>query len=321
MVYLELINNTSLRGFAILSLKKRDKSFRLLNIYEMLSRGEVLNKEDLALKYNVSQKTIQRDINELRKYFDEQYLIDSRVRIKYNREEKGYMLIKVQREWLSKEEVLSLCKILLESRAFCKEELDILVDKLLRQSLPNQRKMINEIIQEEHFHYVPLRHNQKLIDKIWSIANYILRKEKIEISYTRQDGLNKNHEILPVSIIFSEFYFYLIAYIDKYRGDYPIIFRVDRISHIKKLNERFRIPYREKFSDGEFRKRVQFMYPGKLEKIKFIYSGDSVEAVLDRLPTANVLKENSDGYTIEAEVYGKGIDMWIKSQGDMIEVL
>jgi len=63
------------------------------------------------------------------------------------------------------------------------------------------------------------------------------------------------------------------------------------------------------------------MYPGKLEKIKFIYSGDSVEAVLDRLPTANVLKENSDGYTIEAEVYGKGIDMWIKSQGDMIEVL
>jgi len=300
---------------------RKDKSFRLLNIYEMLSRGRVLSKDELALKYNVSKKTIQRDIDELRSYFEKQYLIDSDVRIIYSREENGYKLIKVQREWLNKEEVLALCKILLESRAFCKDELDILIDKLLRQALPSQRKVINELIQEEHFHYVPLKHKQYLIERIWQLANNILRKEKIQIDYTRQDGINKKHKILPVSIIFSEFYFYLIAYIDKHSRDYPIIFRIDRINEIEKMQERFRIPYKDKFSDGEFRKRVQFMYPGKLEKIKFEYSGDSVEAVLDRLPTANILKEKENKYVIEAEVYGKGIDMWLRSQGDMIEVL
>ena len=63
------------------------------------------------------------------------------------------------------------------------------------------------------------------------------------------------------------------------------------------------------------------MYGGKLQKIKFRYSGSSVEAVLDRLPTAQILDETDGVYTISAEVFGKGIDMWLRSQGDAVEVV
>ena len=35
-------------------------------------------------------------------------------------------------------------------------------------------------------------------------------------------------------------------------------------------------------AEGEFRKRVQFMYGGRLEHIRFRYTGPSLEAVLDR---------------------------------------
>ena len=73
--------------------------------------------------------------------------------------------------------------------------------------------------------------------------------------------------------------------------------------------------------EGEFRKRIQFMYGGKLQKVKFKYKGTSVEAVLDRLPTAKILEEKDGVYTISAEVFGKGIDMWLRSQGDMVEVI
>ena len=34
------------------------------------------------------------------------------------------------------------------------------------------------------------------------------------------------------------------------------------------LDEHFRVPYRDRFEEGEFRKRVQFMYGGKLERIR-----------------------------------------------------
>lgn len=63
------------------------------------------------------------------------------------------------------------------------------------------------------------------------------------------------------------------------------------------------------------------MYGGKLQKIKFIYSGSNVEAVLDRLPTAEILEEKDGEYTIKAETFGKGIDMWLRSQGEYVRVI
>lgn len=70
------------------------------------------------------------------------------------------------------------------------------------------------------------------------------------------------------------------------------------------------------------RKRIQFMYGGKLEKVRFIYTGPNLEAVLDRLPTSRVVGHDSRGYPIaEAEVFsGNGLDMWLKSQGDWVEL-
>ena len=63
------------------------------------------------------------------------------------------------------------------------------------------------------------------------------------------------------------------------------------------------------------------MYGGKLQKVKFKYCGNDVESVLDRLPTAEIIEEDAGIYTISAEVFGKGIDMWLRSQGDRVEVL
>ena len=63
------------------------------------------------------------------------------------------------------------------------------------------------------------------------------------------------------------------------------------------------------------------MYGGKLRKIRFRYVGPSIEAVLDRLPTAQIIAQDNEGWTVEAEVFGKGIEMWLLSQGSKVEVL
>ena len=62
------------------------------------------------------------------------------------------------------------------------------------------------------------------------------------------------------------------------------------------------------------------MWPGKLRTIRFEYSGTSVQAVLDKLPTAKIIERSGGKYTLEAEVYGDGIKMWILSQGSRIKV-
>lgn len=63
------------------------------------------------------------------------------------------------------------------------------------------------------------------------------------------------------------------------------------------------------------------MYPGRLQSIRFRYTGASVDAILDRLPTAKVLSKDEEAFIVEAEVYGKGIVMWLLSQGDRVDVL
>ena len=130
--------------------------------------------------------------------------------------------------------------------------------------------------------------------------------------------------------MFSEFYFYLLAIIvddethepiNTIDDLYPTIYRIDRIHDFKILRENFRVAYADRFQEGEFRKRVQFMFGGTLQTVKFIYKGRSIESVLDRLPTAKV-KENPDGtHTVTAEVFGHGIEMWLRSQGDVVELI
>ena len=125
--------------------------------------------------------------------------------------------------------------------------------------------------------------------------------------------------------MFSEYYFYLTAFLEDKTNfenpddSYPTIYRVDRIKAFKVLDEHFSIPYAGRFEEGEFRKRIQFMYGGKLQQIRFKYTGPSIEAVLDRLPTAEVIRQDDEGWVVSAEVFGKGIDTWLRSQGDYIE--
>ena len=46
-----------------------------------------------------------------------------------------------------------------------------------------------------------------------------------------------------------------------------------------------------------------------------------IDAILDRLPTAQILDETDGEYIVNAEVFGKGIDMWLKSQGESVKVI
>lgn len=140
--------------------------------------------------------------------------------------------------------------------------------------------------------------------------------------YKREfDELASERKVKPVGIIFSEYYFYLTAYPIGKEFDYPTIYRIDRIEQFDQTSISFKVPYHERSQEGEFRKRVQFMYTGELINIRFKFTGPSPQAVLDRLPTAKVVEELDDGLVFEAEVFGKGIKMWLLSQGEYIEVI
>lgn len=309
---------------------KKSKYDRILSLYTMLNSGEIVNKTSAATEFGVNERTIQRDIDDIRAFFFDNTLgIGHGKTIIFDRVKKGYRIVDTDESLLTNSEILAVCKILLESRSLVKSEMIPIIDKLLDRCVPREnKKIVQKLIENEKFHYIEPKHGKKFVNLLWDLGEAIRENRYIEISYERlKDKATVKRKLKPVGIMVSEFYFYLTAFIDDIdkaehfdnpNDLFPTIYRIDRIKGMKITDEKFYIPYADKFEEGEFRKRIQFMYGGKLQKTKFKYSGLSIESVLDRLPTAKIINEENGIYTIEAETFGKGIEMWLRSQGDYI---
>lgn len=301
------------------------KSARLLIIYSRLVNGEVLSKAALAEQYHVSPRSIQRDMESLRCFFANQNLKQD---ITYDYHMAGYRLVNKLPKGLTNSEILAVCKILLESRSMRKDEMLPILDKLIDCAVPQESKRaVSALIGNEKHHYIEPHHGRPILEGLWDVGQAIEQHRVMEIEYERmKEPKAVRRRVLPVGLMFSEYYFYLTAFLEdkstfENPGDlFPTIYRIDRIKSFRVLDEHFQVPYANRFEEGEFRKRVQFMYGGKLEHVKFRYTGPSIEAVLDRLPTAQV-KEVPGGWEVTAEVFGKGIDMWLRSQGEFIQAV
>ncbi len=313
--------------------EREGKSSRALSIYSRLMNGRTIYKAEEAERFGVSEKSIQRDIEQIRIFLDNQAVTDGIPNnLIYDYSIKGYRIEQADNLKLTNDEILAICKIILSSRAFSKKEMGNILDRLVECCVPiKNQKLVNDLMRNERFHYVELTHKQKVLDKMMLLGNAIHSQLLIEFDYQGIQGHTPKHRVVePLAILFSEFYFYLVGRIQNIDKEteftepndaYPTIYRIDRIKKLEVTKEHFLAPYKDKFEEGEYKKRIQFMYGGKLHKIKFEYSGYSVDAVLDRLPTAKILSENDCKYIMEAEVFGDGIDMWIRSQGDKIKVI
>lgn len=310
-----------------------DKSSRLLKIYSKLVKGCIVNKSEEAANFNVDERTIQRDIAAIKDYMGTDMTNNGVINsIIYDKDAGGYRIESSYQGTLSNSETLAVCKILLDSRAFPKDVMQEILDKLISCCVPKEnRQPVKELIGNEEHHYIELRHKTNFLDTLWYLGQAIRSCRYVELEYRRtKDKAIVKRKVKPVGIMFSEYYFYITAFIDDkevcenfdvINDAFPTIYRVDRIVSYRVLEDRFKMPYKNRFEEGEFRKRIQFMYGGKLNRICFEYTGSDVDAILDRLPTAKIESEKDGKYIIRAEVFGKGIDMWLRSQGENVRVI
>jgi len=307
---------------------------RTLEIFFRSIRGEDISPAKLAAQYGVSPKSITRNINEIKAFLADNRELVGYAELEYSTKSRAYKL--QHNDFLSNKELFAVTKILIGSRALSKNEATIILDKLKRFVAPEDRKTLEDILRKEEHHYTAVKHDcESVIDNLWQLIGAISRKKDITITYYRKDRTMTVRRITPVSLMFSEYYFYLIAYYpEKY--DEPRYFRVDRIEKIVEHRKRKdaveppdcesdlarkRIEQVPVFDEGELRNRSHYMFYGKLRQIKFWYMGSSLQAILDKLPTAKIIERERDKYLLEAEIYGDGIRMFLLSQGAWVKVV
>ena len=136
-------------------LDSNSKSGRILELYQMFLMGKVINKQEMADYYGVNARSIQRDIEAIRDFLADQVTQQGVVQgIEYDGKAKGYKLVAQEVNLLSEGEMLAICKILIESKAFSKVEMTSLLNRLLNLAFSQKDKeQIEWYISNELFHY------------------------------------------------------------------------------------------------------------------------------------------------------------------------
>lgn len=293
---------------------------RVLEIFFRGLRGEDLSVQHLANEYGVSTKSITRSINDLKAFLSDHRDLVGDTELSYSHQDKCYRLHLA--EFLSSKELFALMEVIIGSRAFSKAELLEITRKLKHFTTPTDRQTLTELVRKELYHYPEVRHDcDSIQDRLWQLVGCIENKQEISISYYRMDRSLNTYRLRPASVLFMDYYFYLIAF--KVEGDpeEPRYFRIDRIKELTIHRKRSNPDESPTFDEGLLRRRSLFMWPGKLRTIRFEFTGPSVQAVLDKLPTAKIIDHENGKYLIEAEVYGDGIKMWLLSQGAWVKVV
>lgn len=295
------------------------KQERLLEIFFRCLHGERISVQKLADEYGISTKSISRNINDLKAFLADHRDLVGNTELIYSTQERCYHLH--MDEFLTNKELFAIIEVMIGARAFSKDELLTLTNKLKNFTTPTDRPLLNEQIKKELYHYTEVKHDcDSVQDTLWKLAKCITEKREISIEYYRADRAWKTHRIRPASVMFADNFFYLIAFNTEGDSDKPLYFRIDRIKYITEHRKKFTCNEAPEFDEGLLRRRSLFMWPGKLRTIQFEFTGSTVQAILDKLPTAKIIERNGRTYTIEAEVYGDGIKMWLLSQGHRIKV-
>lgn len=297
------------------------KTDRILELFFRALKGEALSAKKLAEQYQVSSRSISRDITSLKNFLADHRDTLGNAELVYSSRNHCYYL--ELEHFLSNRELLAITKVLIGSRPFNTTELLDIIRKLKLNTTSKDREQLENIIRRELYHYAPVKSDcASVIDNLWNLTESIHDQRLISISYTKMNRTKVKHTLKPVAVMFSEYYYYLIAF-DKEgpKANLPCYYRIDRITELTVHREHFRLTKEQDVDEGLLRNRSQFMWPGKLRRIRFIFSGPSVQAVLDRLPTARIVEKTKEGYLIEAEVYGDGIKLFLRSQGSWVKVL
>ncbi|MDF0479573.1 WYL domain-containing protein [Vagococcus sp. PNs007] len=282
-------------------------------MYTQLLQRKVIHKQKMSELFGVNTRTIQRDLATLKDFLT---LHSPDSMLLYKRSLNGYIL--ESNTVLNKEYLLVLTKILLESRSLTKSELLTIINQLSTNLDSSDKKELYRLYGNELNHYIGPKHEKPLAHFIWNLTEKITDNQEIKLLYKRSDKQVNTYYLIPQSIIFSDFYFYLTAYnINKKQVN---TYRVDRILAIENYKNQA-TNTTIKVEDSEFRKHAHLMQVDKLVTVTVEFSG-TLEALLDKFPHHSLL-ENSPGELpqIEITAYQKGLEMWLFSQRDLVKIL
>lgn len=296
------------------------KSTEILELYLKFHRGEEISKSEIIEYFgNKSSRTIQRYIASLNHFFEQNEQTEG-FKIKYNRKKNAYFMEKITSNTFDKKQVLAILKIIISTRGLSESEINNIIKQLTSMLKEDDISIINKTIKSELYHYHEMSHEEPLLSKLWNLNKIALQGKSVKLKYYNAWNQEKTHVIRPLYITFSELYFYVVG---ANKNGRTLIYRVDRIHEFEEISQKIERSKSMYYQEGELKKRAYFMYGGEWKSVCFEFNGGIIESVIDRFPTATLIKKDYENnrFVVEIEVVGDGILMWLLSQGSKVKIL
>ena len=203
---------------------------RLLHMCARLIEEHILYNKKKMEYYDYSLRSIQHDFDDLHAFFtDRNEKNGTNQQLIYDWEDNG-------------------CRLL---------------TKLVDCSVPvTHQKQIAQLIANETYQYMEPHYKKPVLNTMWTLSSAVCSQLFVNITYIIQKNSLIKRKIKLVGILFSEFYFYLIAFIDsgesaefyKTVKDYalPAIYCIDRIQRFDMTEDHFRVVYANRFEKSNF---------------------------------------------------------------------
>ncbi len=237
---------------------------RIIKLYSRFLDGKIINKKEEAQRFEVNQRTIQRDIDDIRMCFANDMKVNWQ--ITYNRNKKGYELVRDNENQLNSEEIIMLCKVFLQSRILAKEEMFSVIEKLVQSCVPREeKKKVVSLLAKEKMQYEEMEHETVSQQLVKDLSDAIYRQCVVRICHLSEvEKESVWHTVQPVGVVFSGDYFYLTAYLHAkdeeskhVKNKQPVIYRLDKVTDYNVLQEHFYVPYKKQYEETDFYELIE----------------------------------------------------------------
>lgn len=280
------------------------------------------------------QRTVQRDLRAIRKSM--KYMPDAGdYTVKYDKDIPGYHLFyeaddpyyqkNQEIDSLHGDEALAIMKILIGTRALEKGSVNKIQKHLKYNLTPKQRDLLTRETTETLSKYYSVKTVPDLIERVKIFTDWIKKKATIKFTYQSSvpnSSATKKRRGVPLSLYFSEYYFYVLLYDDEHKKSR--IYRLDRFITFRKTNSgKVTVPRIKKLDVGELRKKTYLLSGGGDTTLEFWYRGFP-QTALDRFPESSVKKartldDGSQEVMIKCpNVAKQGAKLWLMSQGSLV---
>lgn len=285
------------------------KNPRILQIYTMLLRGESVSKESLAREYEVSEKSIQRDIEDLRGFLEDTM---PGVTLRYSGKKRQYSLVSSRNSrQLDPEQLLLVAELVLQSGVLPREEMEELLNKLPPLCWDREKRpLLESCIQRSMAQYRTRSRRLGQTQLLWRLEQAIQQKARVRLHY---ESDQRQMVVWPQAVVMRTGLLYLAAFPEA-EPTKLLLCRLDRLVSADLLSAE-ECPVEPLQLD-----RVPFSTGGELYQVRFRYGSENLQPIHIWLPGAQLRHlPDGSGWEVSVEVYGRQIATWLRAMGRVVD--